>query len=263
LEAGSQRPPSIGCEPVRILLAVSPIVLLLSACGSSSDDDETTAVQTDAAEPVTDQTDVSADSDEPVALGETSTFTAEVWADNWFALSVNGVLVGEDSVPITTERSFNAETITFEASYPLTIAIEAKDFKETDSGIEYIGEGNQQMGDGGLIAQITDDATGDVVAVTNDEWSALVVHRAPLNTECERDADPDATCEFEITEAPTDWDTDDFDDVDWEAATVWTEADVQPKDGYDEIAWDADAALVWGSDLEIDNTVLLRLTVSE
>ena len=49
----------------------------------------------------------------------TSEFVAEVWADNWFALYVNGELVGEDSTPITTERSFNAETITFTATYPL------------------------------------------------------------------------------------------------------------------------------------------------
>ena len=47
-----------------------------------------------------------------------SEFVAEVWADNWFALYVNGELVGEDSTPITTERSFNAETITFTATYP-------------------------------------------------------------------------------------------------------------------------------------------------
>ena len=92
---------------------------------------------------------------------------AEVWADNWFALYVNGELVGKDSTPITTERSFNAETITFTAAYPLTIGIEAKDFKETDSGLEYIGERNQQMGDGGIIAQITDVGTGKIVAVTN------------------------------------------------------------------------------------------------
>ena len=81
----------------------------------------------------------------------------EVWADNWFATYANGELVGEDSVPITTERSFNAETFSFDAGYPLTIAIEAKDFKETDSGIEYIGLDNQQMGDGGFIAQFTDN----------------------------------------------------------------------------------------------------------
>ena len=33
-------------------------------------------------------------------------FQAEIWADNWFALYVNGKKVGEDSVPITTEKSF-------------------------------------------------------------------------------------------------------------------------------------------------------------
>ncbi|MEA2057971.1 MAG: hypothetical protein U9O63_04570, partial [Actinomycetota bacterium] len=103
-----------------------------------------------------------------------SGFVAEVWADDWFALYVNGELVGEDSVPMTTERSFNAETIAFEAEYPLTIAIEAKDFKETDSGIEYIGEPKQQMGDGGLIAQITDTETGEVIAVSTSDWSTLV-----------------------------------------------------------------------------------------
>ena len=192
-----------------------------------------------------------------------STFTAEVWADNWFGLHVNGALIGEDSVPITTERSFNAETITFEATYPLTIAIEAKDFKQTDSGIEYIGLGNQQMGDGGLIAQMTDNASGEVVAVTSGEWAALVIHRAPLNTECERDADPDATCQFEITETPLNWTDVSFDDSAWTSATIWTANDVGPKDGYDQISWSDAASLIWGSDLEVDNTVLLRLTVSE
>jgi hypothetical protein len=191
--------------------------------------------------------------------GTSSTFTAEIWADNWFALYVNGELVGEDSVPITTERSFNAETITFEATYPLTIAVEAKDFKETDSGIEYIGEGNQQMGDGGLIAQITDDATGAAV-VSDATWSSLVIHRAPLDTSCEKAADPDTECEFESSDAPAGWTEADFDDSAWSPATEWSSDDVGPKDGYDEVSWYETAELVWGDDLEVDNTVLFRTT---
>ena len=191
----------------------------------------------------------------------TSEFVAEVWADNWFALYVNGGLVGEDSTPITTERSFNAETIAFTATYPLTIAIEAKDFKETDSGIEYIGKRNQQMGDGGLIAQITNVNTGKVVAVTNSGWKLKVIHRAPLNPACEKARDPDTACKFERTEAPPGWASNDFDDGSWSAATDWTEADVRPKDGYNKIKWDGAARLIWGSDLEVDNTILLRLTV--
>ena len=117
------------------------------------------------------------------------------------------------------------------------------------------------MGDGGIIAQITDVTTGEVVAVSGGDWSALVIHRAPLNTDCEKDADPDATCEFEITETPTGWTSPDYDDSGWETATEWSEADVSPKDGYDEISWDDAAALVWGADLEVDNTVLLRSTI--
>ncbi|NDD98488.1 MAG: PEBP family protein, partial [Actinobacteria bacterium] len=37
-------------------------------------------------------------------------------------------MVGEDSIPITTERSFNAETISFDAAYPLNVAIISKDY---------------------------------------------------------------------------------------------------------------------------------------
>lgn len=193
--------------------------------------------------------------------GASSTFVAEVWADNWFSLSVNGELIGEDSVSITTERSFNAETFTFDATYPLTIAVEAKDFKETDSGLEYIGEHNQQMGDGGLILQIVDQESGSVVAVTSDEWRTLVIHEAPLNKDCEDSSDPETECESRIAQAPDGWVAAGFDDSSWANATVWSSDDVGPKDGYDEIDWSTSAELIWGTDLESDNTVLARLTV--
>lgn len=266
-------------------VALAGLMVVTAACGSSDDaSSDVTVTLADAPEPVAEEpaaesAEIAADepveeaADEAVAeeagdstvsetaaSSELTTFTAEVWADNWFALHVNGDHVGEDSVSILTERSFNAETITFEATLPLTVAVEAKDFKETDSGIEYIGEGNQQMGDGGFILQITNDATGEVITSTSGEWLALPIHRAPLNTECERDADPDATCEFEIIDAPADWTSVSFDDSAWSTATVWSEADVSPKDGYDEISWDASAQLIWGTDLEVDNTVLLRTT---
>ena len=209
---------------------------------------------------VTSTTPASTPPDESPASAS-STFRAEVWADNWFAMSVNGTPIGEDSVPITTERSFNSETFTFEAAYPLTIAIEAKDFKENDSGLEYMGAPNQQMGDGGLIAQITDVGTGMIVAVTDGTWATLVIHRAPLNRECESNTEPLATCQSEISAAPDAWTAVSFDDAGWISATVWSEADVRPKDGYDQISWDPSAQLIWGTDLEIDNTVLFRTVV--
>ena len=82
-----------------------------------------------------------------------------------------------DDDPITTERSFNAEAFVFNADYPLQLNVVAKDFKQDDTGLEYIGRSNQQMGDGGLIAQFTDVATGATVAVTNTDWRCLLIPR--------------------------------------------------------------------------------------
>ncbi|MCP4960919.1 MAG: PEBP family protein, partial [Actinomycetia bacterium] len=170
-------------------IALTLLILVTTACGQtastepqSEDTETTTSVQVTA--------DSVSEEEANAPQTGTTTFQAEVWADNWFVLYVNGALVGEDSVPITTERSFNSESFTFEATYPLTIAIEAKDFKEDDSGLEYIGEDKQQMGDGGIIAQITDNTTGEIVAATDGTWSTLIIHRAPLNPECEKADNP-------------------------------------------------------------------------
>ena len=199
------------------------------------------------------------------AVAEARTVTAEFWVDNWFEMFADGISVIEDSVPITTERSFNAETATFDVDLPVTIAILAKDFKENDTGLEYIGSGRQQMGDGGMIAQFRDADTGEVVAVTNGDMRCLVVHRAPLDAACASERNPVAgqgACAFEETAIPTDWTDPGFDDSAWAAATEHTARDVGPKDGYDDIDWDSSARLVWSDDLVRDNTLLCRTTVS-
>ena len=189
------------------------------------------------------------------------TFSADVWADNWFEMRINGAQVAEDSVPITTERSFNAESFAFEADRPMVIGIVAMDFKENDTGLEYIGTRRQQMGDGGLIAQIR-DAAGATVAVTNADWQCLVIHTAPLEKSCEDARDPAAgvgPCGYETAEEPVGWDMAGFDAADWPQAQEYTARAVDPKDGYDRITWDPSAALIWGPDLEQSNTVLCRL----
>ncbi len=188
-------------------------------------------------------------------------FLLEAWADNWFAAYLGETLIAEDSVSITTERSFNAERVSFEGDYPLVLNFVLKDFKENDSGLEYIGSDRQQMGDGGFIAQITDTRTGAVVGVSDGSWRCLVVHAAPLDKSCERAADPLTACEWAITEEPAGWKAPSFDVGGWDAATVHSAAAVGPKDGYDAIGWDSAAALIWGADLEADNTVLCRVVI--
>ncbi len=196
-------------------------------------------------------------------VGAPVTFTAEVWADNWFSLYVNGEKVGEDSVPITTVRSFNAETITFTASYPLTIGLVSKDYVEGDSGLEYIGTDRQQMGDGGFIAQITDTTTGTVVVSTSSTWKGLVIFRAPLNADCVTSTDPDTACTHEIVPEPDGWTSPEFDDTSWTPAQEYTAAEVGAKDGYDTVTWAPDAKLIWSGDLKVDNTILWRTTVTQ
>lgn len=192
--------------------------------------------------------------------------TADIWVDNWFELFANGSKVIEDSVPITTERSFNAESFTIEGELPITISIMAKDFKENDSGLEYIGTNRQQMGDGGMIAQFRDSDTGEVVAVTDNNARCLVVQRAPVDISCARERNPVAgqgACAFEVTETPADWTSPKFDDSAWPAAVEHSESEVRPKDGYDRIDWDLGARLIWSDNLVQDNTLLCRLTIGE
>ena len=197
---------------------------------------------------------------------DTQNITADVWVDNWFTVYADGEMVMEDPVSITTERSFNAETETFSVELPVVVAIEAKDFKENDSGLEYIGTRRQQMGDGGMIAQFRNASSGDIVAVTDDNTKCLVVQFAPVDTSCTDESNPvagEGACAFETTEIPVDWTSPDFDDSGWPAAVVHSAQDVGPKDGYDRITWDSSAKLIWGDNLKQDNTLLCRLTISE
>lgn len=224
--------------------------VLCAACSTTPSDTDAGAADPDAQVATTD-----------AAAGGAATFRAEVWADNWSSMYVGETLVMEDSVPVTTERSFNAEVFTFEAERPFLVSVILRDFIENDSGLEYIGQPNQQMGDGGYIAQITDTATGEVVLVSGTDWRCLTIHEAPLNTECERDADPLATCMAEISDEPAGWRAADFDDSAWSPATAYTAAQVSPRDGYDTITWDPSASLIWGADLETHNTVLCRVVV--
>ena len=146
------------------------------------------------------------------AAGKSIAFTAEVWADNWFALYINGKLVGEDSVPITTERSFNSERITFKATYPLTIGLIGKDFKENDSGLEYIGSNRQQIGDGGVVLQIKESTSGKVVATTGKKWRVLAIQQAPLNRECVTSNEPLRDCKSIEKAVPSNWAKSSFSD---------------------------------------------------
>jgi len=194
-------------------------------------------------------------------VAKTVSFQAEVWADNWFALYVNGKKVGEDSTPITTEKSFNSEKIKFTATYPLTIGVIAKDFTENASGLEYIGKPNQQIGDGGIILQIREVTSGRIVAQTSGDWKVLTLNKAPLNPECVTSNNTTVDCKSSNTKVPTSWASASYKDASWKFATEFSTEAVGVKDGYFDFTWAPSATLVWSSDLKLDNVILLRKVV--
>ena len=193
------------------------------------------------------------------------TIKGEVWADNWFAFYSGSSLIIEDSVPVTTERSFNAEAFIFKADYPLSINFVIKDFKENDTGLEYIGSSRQQMGDGGFIAQFTDIKTGEIIAVTNSDWKCKVIHEAPLDRSCVNESNPQpgkVPCEYADLEEPRNWKENNFENSDWNNATTHSETSVRPKDGYDQIIWHSNASLIWTENLVTHNTILCRIQIN-
>jgi phosphatidylethanolamine-binding protein (PEBP) family uncharacterized protein len=195
-----------------------------------------------------------------VALAATATtsFTADVWADNWFALYVNGVKVAQDPVPITTTKSFNKVSVSFSARYPLTIALMGRDYTENKSGLEYIGTSQQQIGDAGIIAQIHEKSSGKLVAATSSAWKTYVTNRAPLNSECVTSTNPIVDCKSLTKSTPKDWAAATYKTSGWVGATEYSEQAVGVKDGYNEVSWDQRARLIWSGSLTLDNTVLFR-----
>ena len=188
-------------------------------------------------------------------------FTAEVWADNWFSFYVNGKKVGEDSVPITVQKSFNSEVIKFTATYPLTLGFIAKDYIQSKSGLEYLNTPNQQIGDGGLIFQIRESSSNKLVAASDGSWKYMTANIAPTNPECEKSTQPDIDCNYLNFQVPSNWASSTFSDLKWKSAVIYSANAVGPKEGFYSINWIPSAKFIWGADLKLDNVIYFRKKV--
>lgn len=199
-----------------------------------------------------------------IERGGDTKVVADIWADNWFAMYVDGQPLHEDSVAYETVRSFNAERVTFNVTLPATFAFEFRDFMENDTGLEYIGYWMQQMGDGGAIVQIKRAGDGKLLAASGASWKCIAVHTAPLDKACAAEGNPVAgagPCRATISKAPDGWTGKDFDDSQWPQATVHPKSAVSPRFGYDLVTWNGAAKFIWAPDLHRDNVVLCRARV--
>jgi hypothetical protein len=168
------------------------------------------------------------------------TIRGAMYADNWFAMYVNGTLVAVDSIDFLPH---NVVAIDLLPEYPMTVAVIAKDNADPGTGCEY----GRSIGDGGFILKFTDGT------VTDASWKAKCVFHGPVGGDT---ADPKVRSE----PIPADWFAPGFDDSSWANATEWPEDRIRPKQPFFEHDF-AGAKWIWTGDLDLDNTVLLRKRV--
>src|SRR5436190_19581232 len=78
------------------------------------------------------------------------TIKANMYADNWFVLYINGDLVAVDSIKFIPHNVVSVDIL---PSYPMTIAVMAKDNSDPKTGMEYA---NTNIGDAGRILKFGD-----------------------------------------------------------------------------------------------------------
>ncbi len=169
------------------------------------------------------------------------TIKANIYADNWFMLYVNGELVAVDSIKFIPHNVISVDML---PTYPMTIAVMAKDNADLKTGMEYA---NTNIGDGGFILKFGDGT------VTNASWKAKAFSKGPID----RDA---KNPRVENIPIPESWYAIDFDDSSWGKAKEYTEEEVGPKQPFFEYDFKG-AKFIWSDDIDLDNTVLFRHVV--
>lgn len=169
------------------------------------------------------------------------TIKANVYADNWFMLYVNGELVAVDSIKFIPHNVISVDLL---PTYPMTIAVMARDNADPKTGMEYA---NTNIGDGGFILKFSDGT------VSNADWKAKRFSWGPLDRDTKNP-------QVKNEPIPENWYAVDFDDRDWKKAKEYTEEQVGPKQPFFEHDFKG-AKFIWTDDIELDNTVIFRHVV--
>jgi hypothetical protein len=170
------------------------------------------------------------------------TVKANVYADNWFVLYINGKMTAVDSIDFIPHNVVSVDIL---PQYPMTIAVLAKDNADPKTGLEY----GDHIGDGGFILKFGHGT------VTNAKWKAKCFFTGPLDRDTKNPKvrhDP----------IPDDWWAVNFDDSKWDLAKEYTEERVNPKESFYKADF-KDAKFIWTGDLDLDNTVIFRYRVEK
>ncbi len=170
------------------------------------------------------------------------TVRGAAYADNWFAMYVNGRLVAVDSIDFLPH---NVVSIDLLPEYPMTIAVLAKDNADPKTGCEY----GTQIGDGGFILKFADGT------VTDARWKAKCFMHGPVGRKVDAPS-------VRTDPLPDGWERPGFDDSAWPNAVEYPQARIDPKQPFFEHDFTG-AKWIWTGDLDLDNTVILRTTIKK
>ncbi len=162
-----------------------------------------------------------------------------VFADNWFKLYINGELIAVDSIEFMPHNVISVEVL---PSYPMTIAVMARDNADAITGKEY---NHTKIGDGGFILKLGDNVVSD------PSWKAKCFFFGPMSGQSET---------VKHIPIPADWFTSDFDESDWGTATEFSEHAVRPPRVFQDYDFTG-AKFIWTEDLDLHNTIIFRTTI--
>ena len=166
------------------------------------------------------------------------TVKANVYADNWFTLYINGEHVAVDSIKFMPHNVVSVDIL---PAYPMTIAVMAKDNADSETGMEYA---NTNIGDAGFILKFGDGT------VTNANWKAESFSHGPIDHDTRNPR-------VRNLPVPENWYETDFDDKSWGQAKEYSQQQVGPKEPFFEHDFSG-AKFIWTDDIELDNTVIFR-----
>ena len=155
--------------------------------------------------------------------------------------TINGELTVVDSIKFIPHNVISVDLL---PSYPMTIAVMARDNADPKTGMEYA---NTNIGDGGFILKFADGT------ITDATWKAKAFSTGPVGGDTKNPR-------VENTPLPENWFAVDYDDSSWPKAKEYSEEEVQPKQPY----YDNDfqgAKFIWSDDVKLDNLVLFRKRV--
>lgn len=170
------------------------------------------------------------------------TVKANVYADNWFVLYINGRLAAVDPIEFIPHNVVSVDIL---PEYPMTIAVMVRDNADPKTGLEY----GTNIGDGEFVLKFGDGT------VTSAKWKAKAFFTGPLGRDVQNP-------KVRHDAIPENWWATDFDDSKWEFATEYTEERVNPKESYYKFDF-KDAKFIWTADLDLDNTVIFRHRVEK